>query len=713
MIGAVRSQKFGATAWAIVLSGAALATAGVMVVTPSSTLSGTVVTRADAGPDQTIVLPQTETTLTGRLPSGTPIWAVVKGPSGVQIHTSRQLTTKVTFPGAGVWTFELRTKGTRTATSTDRVTVTVQPAPEPTPVASATVPATATAPWLVPQRINALRFASREGLTTVWGDYWERTEDPTYVLEQQQTQELGNAANGANATYTGLDLGDGIDGVMLRVSLPAGSSAVEVRMNSATGPLAGPVCTIPSTGGVGSYRTIRCAVDPSIARGADKTLAFRFTGSDPALRFNWFGFWARGTVQQIDSLSKVQRTADANPATPVTPQAGTPTRTEALLPTSDIPAARTYGKWSPSQAGDCPKWLHDTYWVRGDDGKAYPTWHPAVDYNKETGAYCTFGHEHGSDPKGSAVFNLAGNLAFGYVSENHEPNAPALQRIEDHVGYKVIVANAFQLYNASNPAQTKRCSLLTSLHVGTHSPDAFANSAHEVQTAGQCEGLEPFALRYFTLFGIPGSFNEPEAEGCGLGVSPGIAPSPANQPVGGVHRAIPSAACFLRGSTDDQKRLASNRLIEFWLTGLTGGSFYYTIGNPSRFYDPSLVNRLGRIVDLCYDPTHPVASSQQCQETVASSASRIGFDDPRSSFRGSVHVNTHFSTMAFANSASSTIYTNAWGQNMSLTPDPSRGIIFRQTVPTVGFHYKVDGQASRVPNVDHSAGGRNGIRSPN
>lgn len=709
-----RAGKLSVPGWAMLcFAGVLAATAGLKTLTSLSSTSLATTTRADAGPDQTITLPQTQATLTGALPSGTPVWAIVSGPSGARILSPNSFSTVVTFPGAGVWTFELRTKGTRTSTSTDRVTVTVKAASTTSTSASATVPASAVAPWLVPQRINALSFASREGLTTVWGDYWENSEDPTYVLDGQQSQELGNAANGANATYTGLDLGDGVDTMMLRVSLPSGASAVQIRMDSPTGPAAGPLCEIPSTGGAGAYRTIRCAVDATVARGRGRALSFVFFGSNPALRFNWFGFWARGTVQQIDSFAKVQRTGDVNAATPTTPQAGTPTRTEALLPTADIPAARTYGVWSPSQTGDCPKWLHDSYWVRGEDGKVYPTWHPAVDYNRETGAYCTFGHEHGSDPKGSTVFDIAGPLAFGFVSENHEPLMPTLQRIEDHVGYKVIVANAFSLYNANNPSEQKRCSLLTSLHVGTHSPDAFVNTAHEVQAAGQCEGLQPFALRYFTLFGSPGQFKESEAEGCGNSVTPGVAPSPANQPTGGVHRAIPTAACFLRGATEDQQRLVRNRLIEFWLTSLTGGSLYYTIGNPSRFFDPSLAQQLGRVVDLCYDPGHPVASTLQCQETVASSMSRIAFNDVRSSFRGSVHVNTHFSTISFGNSSSNTIYTNAWGQNPSTTQDPSRGIIFRQLVPTVGFTYKVDGQASRVPNVDHSAGGRNGVRSPN
>lgn len=589
------------------------------------------------------------------------------------------------------------------------------PTPSPTPSAAgpSTIPVSAAAPWLVATRINALSFSGRSGMTTVWGDYWERSEDPTYTFYTEQSQELGNAANGNSATYSGLDLGSGVEAVMLRVSVPGGSNSVEVRMDSPEGPLAGPACTIASTGNVGSYRTVRCDLNPSVANGQNRTMSFRFNGTDPQARFNWFGFWARGTVQRIDDLGKAQVTNGINPATPTTPQAGAAVRTAALLPPTNLTLARTFGRWSPSQAGDCPKWLHDTYWVRGEDDKVYPTWHPAATFNPETGQYCTFGHEHGSDPSGSDVVQLAGPLAFGFVSENFEPNAPTLQRIEDHVGYKVIVANKFKFYNGDNPSQSKSCSSLTTLHVGTHSPDAFTNTAHEMHTAGQCEGLEPYVLRYFTLFGQPGRFKEAEADQCGLSVDPGVAPTPAGQPTGGVHRAIPTAACFLRGTAAQQRELVGRRLIEFWLTGATGGSFYYTIGNPSRYFDPALTSKLGRIVDLCYIAGHPVAGTLECQETVAASSSRVSFDDPRSSFRGTRHVNTHFSAIAFGNSATRTVYTNAYGQNPSPNPDPSRGLIFKQTVPLTGFNYRVDGQQSVVPNVDYSNGGRNGVRSPN
>ncbi len=529
-------------------------------------------------------------------------------------------------------------------------------------------------------------------------------------MDQQQTQELGNAANGAHALYTDLDLGSGVETVMLRVSLPSGTSPVEIRLGSIDGALLG-TCIVDATGGVGVYRTVACPVNAQLAKGRNQALAFRFNGTNTAMRFNWFGFWARDTFQEIDALMKVQSETFLNRPSPTTPLAGTLVRTRAMLPGAQDVLSRSYGAWSPSQVGDCPKWLHDTHWVRGEDGKIYPTWHPPVDMNPETGMYCTYGHEHGSDPRGSDVFALAGMPPFGYVNENHEPSNTALQRNEDHFGHKMLVANNWTMY--APDSSTKRCDLMVKIHVGTHSPDALSNTAHELHAAGQCEGLQPFSVKYFALFGQAGMFKEPEAEGCGLGVNPGIAPVPANQPLDGVHRAIPTRECFLRGTAADRARLAESRSQEFWLAGLFGGNLYYTIGNPSRLYDAATANKASRMLDLCYDPAHPLAASERCQESVAASNSRIAWNDPRSSFRGTTHTNSHFSKLIFQNSPTSIVYTNAWGQGQRSSPEPSSGIVFKQRVPTQGFNYAVDGQASRIPNVDYSAGGRNGIRPPN
>src|SRR5690606_6377513 len=57
---------------------------------------------------------------------------------------------------------------------------------------------------------------------------------------------------------------------------------------------------------------------------------------------------------------------------------------------------RAYDVWRPAVEGECSAEIHNSYFVVGPDGTRYPTWHPPED--EATG--CSFGHEHGRDPRG-------------------------------------------------------------------------------------------------------------------------------------------------------------------------------------------------------------------------------------------------------------------------------------------------------------------------
>lgn len=574
---------------------------------------------------------------------------------------------------------------------------------------TSTIPSSALAPWPVFQRVDALSFSSRVGLNTVWGAYGERSEDPFSFLSTGQSQELTNAANGNYAVYNDLDLGTGVEALMLRIALDSGTNGVEVRLGSLNGTVVGG-CTINNTGSQSTYRTIPCALNSSLAKGK-QNLVIRFTGSNSTMRFNWFAFWAQNTEQKIDEIQKIQPDR-VNKGAPVIPLSGRPVRTQNLLPASSEILARSYGLWSPGKTWECPKWMHDTYWTKGEDGKVYPTWHPPVDFNPATNTYCTYGHEHGDDPSSSEVFDLVGMPAFGYVSEQQAVNSPSEARHEDHFGHKVLVANNWRMYNASNTSLTTTCDVTVKLHMGTHSPDALTNTAHEMFVGGKCDGSEPFNLKQFALFGAAGSFKEPETALCNLPVISVIVPNPINQPLGGMHRAIPTTECYLRGTQEEQLTGVVPRNSEFWLTGFAGGSFYFNVRNPSRFFNALSSTKISRTVDTCYDSKHPMSRSLLCQETLAA-GSRVTWDDPRSPFRGTVHSNTHFAALAFGNSPNSVIYTDAYGRYATTSPNSLLGITFRQIVPVQGFHYKVDGQASAFPTADYSAYGKNGVRPPN
>lgn len=572
-----------------------------------------------------------------------------------------------------------------------------------------TIPASALAPWPVFRRVDALHFASRIGLQTVWGDYWERSEDPFSFLSTEQSQELGNTANGNYAIYNDIDLGSGVEALMLRISLASGTNSVEVRLGSSSGTVVGS-CTINSTGSQSTYRTVKCPLNKSLAKGK-QNLVIRFTGSNSSMRFNWFAFWAQNTMQKIDEIQKIQPDR-VNKGAPVIPISGRPVRTQNLLPASSATLAKSYSLWSPGKTWECPKWMHDTYWTKAEDSKVYPTWHPPVDFNPETNAYCTYGHEHGDDPYSSEVFNIVGMPAFGYVSEQQAANTPSHARHEDHFGHKVLVANNWNMYSANNHSLTTTCDITIKLHMGTHSPDALANSAHEMFIGGKCDGHEPFNVKQFTLFGAAGTFKEPETHLCGLPVTSGILPNPNNQPMGGIHRSIPTTDCYLRGTQEEQSSGVLGRSSESWLGGFNGTTFYFNVKNPSRFFNPSSSTKISRTVDLCFNSSHPLSKTLLCQEVLAA-GSRVTWDDPRSPFRGTVHSNTHFEALVFTNSPSSVVYTDAYGRNIKTSPDPSQGVTLKQIVPVQGFHYKADGQASAFPTADYAALGTNGVRAPN
>ncbi|MBO1902234.1 hypothetical protein J4H92_09780 [Leucobacter weissii] len=203
----------------------------------------------------------------------------------------------------------------------------------------------------------------------------------------------------------------------------------------------------------------------------------------------------------------------------------------------DISQAYKAGaSWTPSSYDTCTAEEHNEFAVIGPDGKIYPGWHPPV-LEREDGGSCTFGHEHGDDPRASDLYawtmaqyaaearaggraivtedEAAGvyldvatdthlGVPFGYGSErlSEYSNAHALEAVhrhEDDPGHKVIVSNDQEMGQQfrdprTGATQNLVCDFLIKIHQGSHSSDATKNNVHELIYAVQCnDDTEIFA----------------------------------------------------------------------------------------------------------------------------------------------------------------------------------------------------------------------------
>jgi hypothetical protein len=317
---------------------------------------------------------------------------------------------------------------------------------------------------------------------------------------------------------------------------------------------------------------------------------------------------------------------------------------------STRPDSSAMGLWTPNTAYDtCSKSFHDSYFVVGPDGKKYPTWHQPMAIDPATGRDCTFGHEHGRDPRGSALWEFvreqfahdanrngvidpserdASGVPFGYIAEqlaafNTANGLANADRLEDHIGYKITWENSIrrdQLLNGQVQSLDLFCDVLTVLHQESYSAEAFASNLHQLTFAIDCNrGAD--ATRYpvkllaslMATFGNPASFVE---SGPGTGdttVTTGV-PQPTTSPAGGAERGrvIPTISNVRNdiyvpvGQTSN----FSTGLFEVWSTAasllridgtqLVAFDPAFSVYSPSRYYDPALITNTARSIDVCY-----------------------------------------------------------------------------------------------------------------
>lgn len=372
--------------------------------------------------------------------------------------------------------------------------------------------------------------------------------------------------------------------------------------------------------------------------------------------------------------------------------------------------ARSYGAWSPTRFDSCPAALHDRYATRGPGGKLYPGWHPPAVRDPATGRRCTFGHEHGRDPRGSDLYSwaarhLGGGIPFGAASEALDAYAAAnpgtATRHEDHVGHKVEWQNDVRLLRRTRSGRRRplgvTCDFLTKLHQGSHSADAFANDAHELIYAVRCDDGTALLTTTFVRFGASGGFSRSCQPGANVGA---FAAPVASLPSGAGRRQIPDRACVDRNVLVPAGRfsLFARGLYENWvsanrLTTPSGRQLAYwdphfAVFDPARYFDPNRPTGLARTIDLCWErtATGDRATGSACDVATAYGARPVPlpFDDPRSPFTGT-HRETYLNQTTISNpNGPRRWYTDPYGRSASRSPFP--GALCQLVSPTDNTH---------------------------
>jgi hypothetical protein len=153
--------------------------------------------------------------------------------------------------------------------------------------------------------------------------------------------------------------------------------------------------------------------------------------------------------------------------------------------------------WTPDPLATCTAAEHNRYSAIGADGKQYPTWHPRVD----TVSGCDFGHEHGSDPRGSRLYQATGAIPFGLAPEALAMWDTASEYREDHTAYKVVWENGVMLQQVIGRELVDigvRCDFLMKIDVPEQ--ESSAERLHELAYHVKCDdGTEVHATRMTTL----------------------------------------------------------------------------------------------------------------------------------------------------------------------------------------------------------------------
>ncbi len=402
---------------------------------------------------------------------------------------------------------------------------------------------------------------------------------------------------------------------------------------------------------------------------------------------------------------------------------------------AEIPASSAVGRWAPTAHDTCSAELHESFAVVGPDGRRYPTWHPPVVLDPATGEECTFGHEHGSDPRGSDIFRWVvkhftrkgraafAGIPFGLVNQALDDwaaqpgNESTPTRAEDNVGHKVDFANDVQLLAADGRTPLGvECDFLFKLHQGSHSSDATRNNVHELIYAAKCSDGTKIIAATLSAFGAPNEFHSSCAPG-------GVVPSsgaPA-YPAGEGSRSIPDRRCVDTYVLVPPSQGSSLWAVyESWrssnvLRAADGSALAFfdpdfAVFNPARFADitPAQPQGIGRLVELAWlDGDY---RANRWPWTDVGPLEPFPYTDPRSPFDGAQREFSLGQTRVANGNGPRYWFTDAYGGRGATTPFPGS---VRQLVGPVDNSYQPALERQLFGRgVDHGGHGT-GVHAPN
>ena len=377
-----------------------------------------------------------------------------------------------------------------------------------------------------------------------------------------------------------------------------------------------------------------------------------------------------------------------------------------IHPMPEVPASDAFANrnWQATAYDTCPESLHETYSVIGPDGRRYPTWHPPVVTDPATGQPCTFGHEHGADPRGSDLYDwVAGHLAadgyerwagipFGYANEElvayAEDNPGVPTRFEDHVGHKVSFADDVVLLDdrgrhvpGTDPdtgaSLNVTCDYFLKVHQGSHSADATGNNLHELIYAMRCnDGTEVLS----TTMAAFGPANEFERS-CQPGATVAAGTSHPFEHGGGT-RLLPDRGCIEQyvlvspptpPLQSDIWALYENWQLEAALTLPDGDPLawyepWFAVRNPSRYFRPG--QPIGRPLDAAWEPDTGTGTVNAQPWLTPAAEGPYDAYDPRSPFNGAQRDFYLQATTVQNDGGPTRWYTDPMGGNASTEPFP-------------------------------------------